>query len=72
MEKFYIDLNSALYDSAKRHSQPLYSTSESDTDSLSFDEDNPEDEGDRYITVISKRKKKLLKNAARARGPLTL
>lgn len=44
----------------------------SDRSSYSGDEDNPDEENDKFIEVISRRQKKLLKGMFRARGSLIL
>ncbi|KAF2596451.1 hypothetical protein F2Q68_00009097 [Brassica cretica] len=72
VERFCVNLRTNLFDSAKKTTPVSASESESEPESFSPDEDNPDDDADRYIQVISKRQKKLLKSPARARGPLNL
>ncbi|CAN6845408.1 unnamed protein product [Brassica oleracea] len=72
VERFCVDLRTNLFDLAKKTTPVSASEYESEPESFSPDEDNPDDDADRYIQVISKRQKKLLKSSARARGPLNL
>lgn len=76
-ERFCVDLRASLFegtskDSGSKSSDPTSSGSETVSEGFSNDDDNPDEDNDRYITVISNRKKKLLKAADRARGPLNL
>lgn len=71
---FFVDLRVGAPNNVAR--SPV-SSSSSDTDDqesegLSNEEDNPDDEGDQFIRVISKRSQKKAKALARVRGPLTL
>ncbi|KAG2262577.1 hypothetical protein Bca52824_069656 [Brassica carinata] len=75
-----VDLRTNLFDGVKKSkaqsSTSSASDSDPDPDCTSNDEDSLDEDRDRYITVISNRKKKLLKAATkaaeRARGPLNL
>ncbi|CAF2114505.1 unnamed protein product [Brassica oleracea var. botrytis] len=72
LKDFCVDLRSNLFTSGSKAPSTASSTSQSDSEDLSYDDDNPDIEGDKYIEVISKRKKKLSRALARARGPLNL
>lgn len=75
-EKFCIDLRANIFDGIGKSSASDSAAADSDTgtDGLSNDndDDSPDEERDRFIEVISNRKKKLRKAAERARGPLNL
>ncbi|WZZ48781.1 hypothetical protein YC2023_048888 [Brassica napus] len=73
-DKFCIDLKASLFDSNRKCSvsPSITSESESEPESLTNDEDTLDEDREHYTTVISNRKKKLLRAAARAGGPLNL
>lgn len=58
--------------SASQNANDSSSGPVSDMSSYSGDEDNPDEENDKFIEVISRRQKKRLKGMSRARGPLIL
>lgn len=72
--RLFVDLRPENYESPIASSKGTSEDDDPDPDSegLSNDEDNPDDEDDQFIRVISQRSKKQAKRNARGRGPLNL
>ena len=72
--KLIVELCASLFDSPKKLNVSSSKGGDLDSISESFssDEDDPDEENDQYIKVISRREKKKAKSLARARGPLIL
>lgn len=72
-DRLCVDLSANLFSHLPRNGDSGDSqASDSEADSLSDDDDNPEAESDRFLNVISKRMVKKKDSRARAGGPLIL